>query len=608
MPKQTRFSIWSQIKFKGNKHKYNPLPVNDIIETESDDNDDYAVPQEQERHKSCSRFFCIICILALIPANIKIFTNSLHTSNSEDIEDDAFRITPDPTEFAPSRVPVALIKTTSTTTKDAFDQMLHQLDSSPESNDWTSSDSQKSNGLSEEAFLETKETTTTTTTAWPTPATTKSDFDKMLEALDVQIDTPTDIFRECRRNPETVFDKEPKITITQPLNDERCWNMNQVYDTGFVDRTPDKKYFDAKTVEGIKSIPVPSWNLQFCGRSQGIFNPNFLCINPKLCKTQLSLDHPFHKINEDFFAIGIARSGAGCERATDQQRQNGTFLGTSVFFVTKDYEIKGYTFFKWWNTPKDYWTMYQYDCRLFVANDNVHAWCASGNGSGVFVIGYDGHFFWHKHYPLHSKTLPSGINSTILHHSGERNLIPLPCGHTIHFRLWPHKVLKWNSHSRIYEIPGHPHRTDARFATFEVEDTDEFAKKMHGDVNQKALHQSAGFLEVPFLPGTLLGVAHDHGEYGSPDNFRKGGYMYGYRYSHRFFTIESEWPHRTNRIGKHKFCIARLGTYCEEIQFIMSMVDMNNGSVLVTFGKQDCESAVAMFTWKHIKYLLLGKA
>eukprot|EP00493_Phyllostaurus_siculus_P025255 UN25599 len=148
------------------------------------------------------------------------------------------------------------------------------------------------------------------------------------------------MFQACKRNSETMFEKEPKITITQPLNDVRCWNMNPVFDVGFIQRKPEKKYFNARN-EGIKPISVPNWTMTFCGRSQGIFNPSFLCINPKLCKTQLSADHPFHKINEDIFAIGIARSGAGCEKASFEQRKKGAFLGTSIFLSRKTMKSKG---------------------------------------------------------------------------------------------------------------------------------------------------------------------------------------------------------------------------------------------------------------------------
>ena len=90
----------------------------------------------------------------------------------------------------------------------------------------------------------------------------------------------------------------------------------------------------------------------------------------------------------------------------------------------------------------------------------------------------------------------------MLNHSGERNLLPLPCGHSIHFRLWPHVVIKWNSHSEVHKVPDHQ---DDRFTRTEVDDHDEFVPKMYGDINQKALHQSAGNNSISILLVSLTG-------------------------------------------------------------------------------------------------------
>lgn len=100
--------------------------------------------------------------------------------------------------------------------------------------------------------------------------------------------------------------------------------------------------------------------------------------------------------------------------------------------------------------------------------------------------------------------------------------------------------------------------------------------KLHNNINPVKLEDGSAY----------LGVAHEHAE--KHGTFAK----WGSRYYHYFVLMDATFPFTVKRISP-RFCIPAIGntSSCEIIQFVMAVVQQSE-DLLITYGIQDCESAV----------------
>jgi len=385
-----------------------------------------------------------------------------------------------------------------------------------------------------------------------------------------------------RMNPGTDISTTLQVSRSPPKTDFECKHTKVKH---FFEIAEKHLFFDPQEADhSIKGevLDVPSWTLEFCGQSQGLYNPAFLCINPTLCNSNLPLDHAFHQISDKILAIGVARSGSGwtCGKHT--------LPSLSLYFVTTEYEIEAYSYFK---------TKF-YDCRLFVTNENVHLICGSYYGPIIHRVGYDGEF----HISKNAFQLRRDHRENL-----DRNLLPLPCGNKMLYKFWPLKIIEW--YAQELEVPTRYMKEINNMTHANI--SHPMQVKKQGRViksGSKALHNSAGFLDVPHMKNRMLGIVHWNYLHGNADLVHEGGFRWGYQYMQQFFMISSSAPHQLEALGK-PFCI-RGNTVsredpgkCDAVQFIMSLIDMKNGTILFTYGKNDCESAVGMITWDQVTEL-----
>lgn len=147
-------------------------------------------------------------------------------------------------------------------------------------------------------------------------------------------------------------------------------------------------------------------------------------------------------------------------------------------------------------------------------------------------------------------------------------------------------------------------------------------KKLRGR-RKSDIHGTNGYM-VPFGKDEYLGIAHFH----RPEHRKKSPYaLHGHHYTHAFYTISQNEPHVLKRLS-NEFIFQALHSQVSEgkddkvgdgevIQFASgldivqrSVPDelgnlVTRNFVMISYGVNDCESVVALFSEETVQYLLL---
>ena len=118
------------------------------------------------------------------------------------------------------------------------------------------------------------------------------------------------------------------------------------------------------------------------------------------------------------------------------------------------------------------------------------------------------------------------------------------------------------------------------------------------------VHNSVNPIYVSRLGG-YLGMAHWFMEHGKFHVSHPTPAMFGYKYLQVFFLFSAS-SRRITRVSS-PFCFPSLRepSMCDIIQFAMSIVEGVNGSLMISYGVNDCESAVAYMELDQIERMLV---
>jgi hypothetical protein len=119
-------------------------------------------------------------------------------------------------------------------------------------------------------------------------------------------------------------------------------------------------------------------------------------------------------------------------------------------------------------------------------------------------------------------------------------------------------------------------------------------------------HGTNGFM-VPLEDSSeLLGIGHFHRPAGRDKNeYAK----FGHHYTHAFFTITQQAPHRLKRLSQEIVFPSKSHVFVDDadiIQFASGLeLDQDKGNLVVAYGINDCEGAIVTIDMKVIEKLLL---
>jgi hypothetical protein len=136
-----------------------------------------------------------------------------------------------------------------------------------------------------------------------------------------------------------------------------------------------------------------------------------------------------------------------------------------------------------------------------------------------------------------------------------------------------------------------------------VIDVDDGHHRRLASSNQKKshIHGTNAFM-VPFGEDELLGMAHFHRP---PDRKANEYARFGHHYTHAFFTITAQPPHRLKRLSSEFVLSSRYHSDdAEIIQFISGLELRDDNEVILAWGINDCEGAAGTVSKSTVDKLL----